>query len=304
MADNTGLLLGLSEGLKSGMGTYNQVRDREDRKELERQKALRDQQDSEDRLALLKEQRANQALQTEIEMKSKGLIKDEQGGLIEDPNSTFRQDKEQESLLKKAQYRKTMAEANKAEKEAKGLLGGGDVPFKSLPKDKQVAIEKLAGSKASTEAIKNQMDVLITQMQDPNLDQGQKLQAAQNAAKLINSPLGADAVGAEEAKRVLSYLDPNPQPFGPKGMKIGPDIEGFTKAMTLNSQRLGTANEMLQNQIDTAYGRKPQAGLISAAAPKAGTGKALSPEDREALDWANKWPNDQRSWEIKKRLGQ
>lgn len=163
--------------------------------------------------------------------------------------------------------------------------------FKKLPKETQIQIEDSAKNIQKIVPIKSQFDALLLQLEDPNISEGQKLQAAQNAAKLINSPLGADAVGEGEAKRVLAFLDPAPQLWGAKGMKLGPDLAGFTEAIRLNKDRLGTSMEMLESNIDRAYGRPVDKK------------KQMSPSDEQAIKWAQDNPKDPRSAQILKMHG-
>lgn len=306
-----GLLTGLAEGLKSGTSAYFEQKKRNQE------------------VAQLAADREYKQTQQEMDMKSRGLMKTPSGDLIEDPSSLIqkreqaqedsRRQQNQLGLIKAGYksdetggliqdkssmaYQKDQAEIGKlrAEAGAKNLKGSPE-NYKNLPQDKQFQIKALSEGKSKISLVRTQMDTLLTQLNDPNLPEGQKLQAAQNAAKLINSPLGADAVGVDESKRVLAYLDVMPQPFGPKGMKVGPDIKGFTEALNLQSQRLADSEGHIQNQVDTMFGRAPQEqGLVKGGGIMKNADQ--HPQDTEAVKWAQANPKDPRSSAILKANG-
>lgn len=334
---DTGLLQGLAEGLKSGLQSYREEQDRQYKRDLEQKKYLKDQQEQEERLGLLKEQREIQKMQL-------GLKRDQEGKWIPDPESLAykklaieegKQDalmratlsKEQQSeydrilnekkleqerekigmtaaekgLIKgesgyqlspeaqakqaaelqakqaqagligaqaeteKAKPGLMAAQTEKAKAEAKKSLtpkGAGE-SFKSLPKDKQITIENLSKEKARLTGINSQVEQLKNQILDPKISEADKLATAREQLKLLNSTLGSDAVGAEEVKRLASYLQYAPDPFGPKGMKVGPDLQGYARQLDRINQRSSGTMQTLQNNIDIAYGRKSQTGLLT-----------------------------------------
>lgn len=270
-----GLLQGLAEGLRTGLSTYRDESERLYKRETERKKLLKDQEESDERLGLLKEQR-------ELEKIKIGKKRDAEGNWVDDPESLAlkKEAREQESarqegLLKEAQIKKYEAEAAKTAREAKGLLGSDEQSFKTLPKDKQITIENLSKEKARLTGINSQVEELRKQLVDPQISDSDKLATAREQLKLLNSTLGSDAVGAEEVKRLASYLKYEPDPFGPKGMKIGPDLVGYARQLDRINQRSSGTMNTLQKNIDTAYGRK-QAGLLS---------QTQQPQSAETKEW-------------------
>jgi hypothetical protein len=237
--EDYGLISGLASGLKSGLSAYKEEKKRQQDKEK------------------IEEDRKLKKLIYKLSLKEKGLLETPEGGFIEDETNPFVQERKTKGLLEnkktEAEIEKLQADARKARSLSAGEID--EVKFKSLPKDKQVGIERISGKKADVLYIRSQMDQLLSQLDDPTITKDQKLQAAQNAAKLINSPLGADAVGEGEAKRVLAYLDAWPQPFGPKGLIVGPDLPGFTKSLSLQRDRLKNTESQMQKEVDSMFGR-------------------------------------------------
>lgn len=128
--------------------------------------------------------------------------------------------------------------------------------FQNLPKEKQVTIEKLSSNRAQQETINNQVDALITQLEDPNIPKEQKIASADEQLKLLNSVLGSDAVGAEEVGRIGKFLSWEPSPTVGK-LGFGADIEGYTEQLRNLRKRTQQSMGMLENQVNSAYGRQP-----------------------------------------------
>ena len=154
--------------------------------------------------------------------------------------------------LERAQTEFKIAKMNE-QKAGAGL--GNELTMKALPKEKQEQIDAHGKTLAKAQTVAIQLDELHKQLIDPKMDAGQKLAIAQEQVKLLNSSLGADAVGAEEVKRIAAYLDFKPNFV--KGMKVGPDLEGFANQVASAKQRQDGLITGTQGLIDKAYGRKP-----------------------------------------------
>jgi len=142
--------------------------------------------------------------------------------------------------------------AKMSEKKASAGLGT-ELAMKALPKEKQEQIDSHGKTLAKAQTTAIQLDELHKQITDPTLDAGTKLAVAQEQVKLLNSSLGADAVGSEEVKRIAAYLDPMPNLV--KGMKVGPDLNGFSKQVKASLDRQNGLITGTQNLIEKAYGR-------------------------------------------------
>jgi hypothetical protein len=119
-------------------------------------------------------------------------------------------------------------------------LGGG---FKGLPKENQEMIVDLAKKNASKISIANQIDSVLNEMSQPGVSDEQKIASGRQLLKTLNSTEGADAIGAEEAKRLGSMLELF-NVTGP-GKFFSRDIQGFVEQARRTSKSVKGA--VLQN---------------------------------------------------------
>ena len=150
-----------------------------------------------------------------------------------------------------------------------------------LQLEEKKTVEGLATKNANKVAIKNQIDAVLSQWD--SYSQDQKLAQGRQLLKTLNSPEGADAIGAEEANRLGSKLEfalgnftnSNPTQFGR-------DLEGFKQQAADTSKNLGIAIDSNRKIIDSVMGGKGiPSGQENLAAPK-GT-KSLSREEKIKL---------------------
>lgn len=113
--------------------------------------------------------------------------------------------------------------------------------------------------------VKNAMDEAYTVLNDPNVSEDQKIKTGQGLFKLLNSAEGSDAVGAEEAKRLGSYLEYNIGNFTQPGAMFGRDLKGFTEQVGNYSKLLGGR---IQRNEQTAQGLKAGKTFSEMAAPQ------------------------------------
>ena len=92
----------------------------------------------------------------------------------------------------------------------------------------QEAQKKIVGNNVQLSNVRNAMAEALTKLEDKNLPEDQKIKVGQSLFKLLNSAEGADAVGAEEAKRLGSYLEYQKGNFTDPGAFWGRDVNGFT----------------------------------------------------------------------------
>lgn len=243
--------------------------------------------------------RKEKEMQSQLQMKNidlsekgkKAVYKDGQI-VIEDISTPDQKEKrETEKFKSKAELEKAQLETKMAR--MKEVEMGAESEFKRLPKEKQILVENLTKTQATMIPIKSQLDELAGQLKDPNRSDSDKLSIAGEQLKLLNSTLGADAVGAEEVKRIAAWLDPMPNWVK---KTPGVDINGFIRQVESSSGRVGGSLQKLTSEIDKAYGRQK--------APDSLKVKSIPDNEKQAaLDFITKNPNHPKTPEIKKQLG-
>ena len=137
-------------------------------------------------------------------------------------------------------------------KAAKKAAGGEDLPL-----DSKKMIEGLSTKNANKIGIKNQIESVMSTWD--KLSDDQKVAQGGQLLKTLNSPEGADAIGAEEAKRLGSKLqfamgnftNGNPTQFGR-------DFDGFKTQALGTAASLGDAVGRNQAEVDRLMGRKTE----------------------------------------------
>ena len=219
--------------------------------------------------------------QSDIDLASKGLIKDPSGKIMEDPSSSIiksrlmgRQGDPQAQMLRDLSIK---------EKQASAAKRSDPNRYENLPQDKKIMVSDLSKSKVKQMTINNMVGSLSDQLDDPNISDEQKVASSLEQLKLMNSALGADALGTGETERVSKFLTNSPSPsVGKYG--FGPDINGFKEQIKNALKRNNSSLEAVQGQIDESYGRKPQQkdnreglGVLPSGR------KVLSPEDAQKM---------------------
>lgn len=129
--------------------------------------------------------------------------------------------------------------------------------FKRLPVENQEVIKDLSKKNASKISIANQIEASIADWD--NLTDDQKVARGRSLLKTLNSTEGADAIGAEEAKRLGSKLEfALGNLFNSNPIQFGRDLEGFKEQAigTLESVRRGVRAN--QREIERMYGKPVQ----------------------------------------------
>jgi hypothetical protein len=142
--------------------------------------------------------------------------------------------------------------------------------FQGLPAENKEVIKDLARKNANKISISNQIDAVLANWDA--LPDDQKLSQGKQLLKVLNSTEGADAIAAEEAKRLGSRLE-----FALGGLtsgnygQFGRDLAGFKKQAEETSSGVKRAVELNKKEIERQYGRTP--AIIPAS---------MSPEQRRA----------------------
>jgi hypothetical protein len=157
-------------------------------------------------------------------------------------------------------------------------------------------VKKIAEDNIKLLNVKNSIDEAITKFDDPNTPDDEKVKIGQGLYKTLNSPDGADAVGAEEAKRVGSYLEYHMGNITQPGAFVGRDLGGFRK-------QIGNFSEMLGGRVkrneQTSTGIQQGKSFTELAQPQ-----QLAPsEDEAAIQWAKQNAQDPRAQAILKIHG-
>jgi hypothetical protein len=220
-----------------------------------------------DRYKELAEDKSMKKKMYEADLVAKGLM-EQDGKIVENPESMYakiqmagKASKEAEIARKEKDFglKESMMDLKQKQFDLHEKLAKSESAnrqFKNMAEDKKILVEKLAATKAQVTPIVDQFDQFLTQLNDPNLSDSRKLQIARQSMKLMNSPLNPDAVGAEEVKRLGSYLTAAPDPFGPKGLKVGVDIPGFIEAVKDSRDRLNNTLSNTSANIDRLMGRE------------------------------------------------
>ena len=256
----TGMLGGGFQGFVQGW------RDAEDRKQkqIEMEAKAKAQRDATER----------QRFMDALELRSKGFQVPQSGDIYSmdpgqmkyDPQYLALKSREGRASAGYDPYGKRAMEAEKAMLDLEKAKR--DAEFGNLGKDKQIQIERLSTAMGNKSAIKSDIDSALMQLEDASVSDDEKLLIGRELLKTLNSSQGADAIGAEEAKRLGSLLEFKILPrIGEPGNMFGRDLPMFVQQVRNNRDRLGKSLEESQAQIDQLYGRQAPAktaGLVPA----------------------------------------
>lgn len=155
--------------------------------------------------------------------------------------------REKELIGLKGEQERTMAELKTPEQERK---------FNALPKEQQRQVTDLGAKNASKQSIANQMRSGLSEFQAAKTPDD-RVRLGRQMLKILNSSEGADAVGAEEAKRLGDALEYKMFNMLEPGPAFGRDLQGFEQqvASTIRSVEKGIdANNQVISDI---YSGKP-----------------------------------------------
>lgn len=133
--------------------------------------------------------------------------------------------------------------------------------FAKLPPEAQTEIKTLANKNANKKSIANQMRGYLAEYQNAQ-SKDEKLRIGGMMIKTLNSPEGADAVGAEEAKRLAGALEFQKFNMTGAGPMFGRDLKGFNNQVVATIDAVESGIKMNQSRIDELYGR-PTVGAIA-----------------------------------------
>jgi hypothetical protein len=111
----------------------------------------------------------------------------------------------------------------------------------------------VANQQSAADAIERTMEIL----DDPNVQESVKIRSAQLLAKDLNDPKGRDAVGNQEADRILGELDiisfSRAWDKGSIGDFLGRDLSGFREKLELTKNGLDSKVLKSVDRINSIY---------------------------------------------------
>jgi hypothetical protein len=156
---------------------------------------------------------------------------------------------QEDGSFKSAKYDKPQTTSNKDK-------------FEALPIESQEQIRDLAKASAKKRSIVNSMsgylseyDVALAKWQKSKSksDYNDVIRIGSQALKTLNSPEGADAIGAEEAKRLGTALEFNWGNLVNPGAVVGRDLAGFSRQIKNTMGAIGTGLKANDDYIKKLY---------------------------------------------------
>jgi hypothetical protein len=127
----------------------------------------------------------------------------------------------------------------------------------------------VANQQSAADSIERTMEIL----DDPNVDQSVKIRSAQLLAKDLNDPKGRDAVGNQEADRILGELDiisfSRAWDKGDVSAFLGRDLSGFREKLELTKNGLDSKISKSVDRINSIY-KKYEGGAGTPQTPSRG----------------------------------
>ena len=159
-----------------------------------------------------------------------------------------------ESLKKEGRAEKiAMQKASKAT--AQKQLNSNQ-QFKMLPPEDQRTVMALAASRGNIEYVTGGIAANLETWDDPKATDEDRLQQGRQMLKLLNSLEGADAVGAEEAKRLMGKLEVAYGNFtNDNPTQFGRDLTGFRRDVENTLKTVQARQQNINKSIDKYYGR-------------------------------------------------
>lgn len=134
------------------------------------------------------------------------------------------------------------------------MRSGSKQTMERLAPEQQAVATGLSQKNASKIAIKNQIDAVMGNWD--NLSDEQKIVQGRQLLKTLNSTEGADAIGAEEAKRLGGLLEFQVFNINQPGPMFGRDLKGFKTQAKDTSTAIGRAVDANRAIIEEMTGRK------------------------------------------------
>ena len=244
MAD-LGLLAGLAGGIQKGFDSYRTERDYQDKKaESAEEKAMK--------AKMYKLQLMDKGMQespdgllgySQETLDKRGLDAEKTRAEIEKLRADAKRKDEGDPLateLKHFRIEKARAEAAEAAKKAAD-------PYHKLNQSDQIQAKGLLEKRTKRQTAMDEMDAAVKQLEDPKKPEDEKVIIGQMLLKKLNDPEFSDAVGAEEVKRLGSYLEMFS--LSRPGSTFGRDLPRFTKQVRNKKEFLEKAGSSADSRL-------------------------------------------------------
>lgn len=284
---DSGLLGGLAEGIKSGVASYQDARRTTLEEEARKKQLEREAEKMAFDRAMAERQAGLQERQYKASVADKDLIETD-GGFQRTPE--YLKEKEQKSISEKNKESLSAAERGlvfdrdeqgliKGYRLDKGLIKPKEIdPMEAKLKQAQIKkienelaqgpenklaniakkkeVEVVVDSLAKRDAGIIELDAAIKKLEDKNLPSDQKVIVGQMLIKKLNDPVFSDAVGAEEVKRLGSYL----QRFSidRPGSTFGYDIPRFVEQVRNKRDILQNVQNAQRQKVNELTGEGAQ----------------------------------------------
>lgn len=278
-----GLIGGIAKGLDSGLKAYQDAVARREKREADKQA------------------RDFQREQFNAELQMKGYQKDPETGKYTRTDESLRKEREEgiTGLIKQAGDDAPFLPAYG--KRAQGLITGANPEYQpsdfqypesyidlkrrsqgveKLAPEVQTELNDMARQRSSTGFVIDNIGAALKQLENPKLSDDQKVVIGQNMLKALNSPLGRDAVGKDEADRIASYLNYHVFNLTKPGPAFGRSIPDFITQIKNKSKELSDTRGLVTGRMQELRGGAKR-GAVTNKKKRLDTS---NPKVQEALD--------------------
>jgi len=156
-----------------------------------------------------------------------------------------------------------------------------DASYDAMTKESKIQVDKIAGSMGDVTAIRNALRGDLEQFSKAKTEK-EKIVIGESMIKTLNSKMGKDAVGNQEAERLTPFLTYQKGNVFSPGAFIGRDLPAFEKQVQANLAGLDRAIELGSERISELKGTTP----VRSQSPQVQQATTSAGDDRGAMDWA------------------
>lgn len=143
-----------------------------------------------------------------------------------------------------------------------------------LPDDVKQFVQKTGERVGTQVSIANELNTFIDQWE--TLSEDEKLQQGRELMKTLNSAQGADAVGAEEVKRLGAKLEfATGNVFSSNPLQLGRDLDGFYQDVINSQAKVAKTANANRDQMRQAIIQRSIPSVAVAKEKKASSGRAV-----------------------------
>jgi len=167
-------------------------------------------------------------------------------------SQAFQRNQQQQSFNQQKQLADLNNEARQEMAEMRAAAAGKDNVYARLAEPEKIMVKELSTSASKKLVVANQIDGFLKQF-DKAKTAEEKSRVGQQMIKLLNSTEGADAVGAEEARRLANELEIFTFK-SPSGLpRLGQDLQGFRERAMAVRESVQDAVKANRDQVRSIY---------------------------------------------------